>query len=64
MHESPLKDGEQRADEWFEATDTYHTEIDSLITFHPEELTTMAHEMIGHFYDPTLNQRVIDVHTA
>ena len=28
----------ERADEWFEETGTYQTEIDSLITRHPEEL--------------------------
>ena len=37
LHESPLKDGESRADEWFDETGTYQTEIDSLITRHPED---------------------------
>ncbi len=62
LTESPIKEGESRADKWFEETGTYQTEIDSLITFHPEELQAMAHEKIGHFYDPTLAQRVIDTH--
>ena len=64
LHESPLKDGETRADKWFRENGTYQTEIDSLITFHPGELEAMAHKAIGHFYDPTLNQRVIDLYSA
>jgi hypothetical protein len=63
LTESPLKEGESRADDWYRETGTFQTEIDSLITFYPQELQRMAVEAIGQFRDPTLDERVFDVQT-
>jgi hypothetical protein len=55
---SPLKETERRSDRWREATGLEQTEIDALVTLHPDVLRKMLIDAIKLFYDLSLDGRV------
>ncbi len=55
---TPLKETEQRAVRWVEATGVEQTEIDALAALQPDLLERIAREAIAPFYDSELRQRV------
>lgn len=58
LPDSPLKEGEGRADKWRKAFGVEQTEIDALATLQPDLLRELARDAIALFYDHTLERRV------
>ena len=55
---TPLKPGENRAEDWVEKMGVEQTEIDSLAALQPDLLRDIAEAAIAPFFDTTLNARV------
>lgn len=54
---TPLKETEQRADEWKEKTGVEQTEIDALAALRPDLLREIATEAVRPYFDATLASR-------
>jgi hypothetical protein len=58
LPETPLKEGEKRADDWYDAYGVMQTEIDALTALRPDLLRQIATDAISPFFDETLEARV------
>ncbi len=57
---TPLKDTEQRADRWRQATGVEQTEVDALASLRPDLLRSIARDAVTRFYDTSLDRRVAE----
>ncbi len=58
LPETPLKEGEKRADAWTEMFGILQTELDSLTSLRPDDFEQIAVEAIEQFYDTELEAEV------
>ena len=55
---SPLKETETRSDKWRQRIGLEQTEIDAMVTLHPDELREIIIKPMSRFFDGTLALRV------
>lgn len=59
LPETPVKDGNNRKDEWFARWGRQATELDALEALHPGELRRLLVREIERYYDPSLERRLV-----